>query len=145
MSSQAEFKACGRTGAGRRLVSAQQLPQRNGVVFAGTVPSRAKAGGGDGWAGGRQPQMIEDRLYRPGRCDVGEHYAAAAAGTGEHVLAEEAHQQVGPASRLRCEPSGAGELRPRQAAFGPAGRESPGVESLPPAVLRTSPGFWRVP
>ncbi len=34
--------------------------------------------------------MIEDRLHRPGRGDVGEHNAPAAAGTGEHVLAERA-------------------------------------------------------
>ncbi len=37
--------------------------------------------------------MVEDRLHRPGLRDVGEHYAAAAAGTGEHVLTEDAHQQ----------------------------------------------------
>ena len=41
-------------------------------------------------AGGRQAQMVEDRLHRPGLREVGEDDAAAAAGTAEHVVAEDA-------------------------------------------------------
>jgi hypothetical protein len=40
--------------------------------------------------------MVEDGLHRPGLGEVGEDDAAAAARAGEHVLAEDAHQQFGP-------------------------------------------------
>ena len=55
-----------------------------------------KRAGATGGAGGRQPEMVEDGLHRPGLGEVGEDDAAAAARAGEHVLAEEAHQQFGP-------------------------------------------------
>ena len=92
---QGEFKAYGRAGALRPL-------QRSDCWSAGTsfcqapLRARIKAGRGDGGAGGRQAQMLEDCLHWPGLRDVGEHDAAAAAGAGEHVVAEDAFQQLGP-------------------------------------------------
>src|SRR5262249_61748261 len=64
--------------------------------FQAPLRARIKAGGGDGRAGGRQTQMVEDRPHRPGLREVREHDAAAAAGTGEHVVAEDAPEQLGP-------------------------------------------------
>jgi len=60
--------------------------QRSDCRSAGTpscqapLRARIKAGGGDGRAGGRQTQMVEDRPHRPGLREVGEHGATAAAG-----------------------------------------------------------------
>src|SRR5262245_32982883 len=92
---QEEFKAYGRAGALRPL-SAQRLLERGHVVLPSTVRSRVKAGGGNGPAGGRQAQVVEDRLHRPVLREVGEHDVAAAARTGEHVIAEDAPQELGP-------------------------------------------------
>src|SRR5262245_54861944 len=94
---QEEFKAYGRAGA-LRPPSARRLLGRVHVVLSGTVTSPHQSGRGDGRAGGRQTQMVEDRLHRPGLREVGEHDAAAAAGAVEHVVAEDAPQQLGPRS-----------------------------------------------
>ena len=40
--------------------------------------------------------MVEDGLHRAGLGQVGEHHAAATAGAGEHALAEDPQQQLGP-------------------------------------------------
>src|SRR5262249_25477732 len=77
--SQGEFKAYGRAGALRPL-SAERLLERGCIMLPGTVRSRVKAGGGKGRAGGRQAQMVEDRLHRPGLREVGGDDPAPAPG-----------------------------------------------------------------
>jgi hypothetical protein len=51
--------------------------------------------------------MIENRLHRPGRGNVGEHDAPAAARTGEHVRAEDAQGNmvvnIGPSLKDRMD------------------------------------------
>ena len=58
-----------------------------------------EAGGREGWPGGRQAEMVEDGFHRHGPSEIGEHHAAAATRAGEHVFAEDAHQQLGPGMR----------------------------------------------
>src|SRR5216684_5792584 len=81
-----------RTCSGRcqnRSMSLSRLLQGGHVVLPGCLGgSSDEAGGRDGWAGGRQAKVVEDGLHWPGLREVGELHAAAAAGAGEHVLAE---------------------------------------------------------
>jgi hypothetical protein len=94
---QGEFKV--QRGAGPwHPTSAQLLLERGYVVLPSTLRFRVKAGGGNGRASGWQ-------TWRLGQ--VGKDDAAAAAGAGEHVVPEDAPEQVCPGDG-RCAPKPVG-------------------------------------
>jgi len=61
--------------------------------------------------------VLKDRLHCPGLGQVGKDDAAAAARAGEHVVPEDAPEQVCPGD-ARCAPK---QLRPRAARVGADG------------------------